>query len=115
MNDRPRTERPETHEQQKAQRGALAQATQQDRVDLRELMGTEGGRRYVWRILLKCKVFDESFHPNALQMAAIAGNRDIGVWLLGEMQGACYDLYLKMETEVRNAAIEAANTKRKGV
>lgn len=67
--------------------------------DIRWLMGTEQGRRIVWRLLDKAGVFRSSFDPMAMQMAFNEGNRNYGLYILDMVHEHCPELYRPMMKE----------------
>lgn len=74
-------------------------ATQRVDDDLKEIMGTVSGRRFIWSLLERAGVFRLSFNTNALTMALNEGNRNLGLQLFNQIQSACPELYLVMTKE----------------
>lgn len=70
--------------------------------DLRAVMGTPEGRRFMWGLLGECGLYRSSYHPSAL-IHFNEGQRSIGLSLLGRITADCPDQYLTMQGE----AIEA--------
>lgn len=70
--------------------------------DLRTVMGTPEGRRFMWGLLGECGLYRSSYHPSAL-IHFNEGQRSIGLSLLGRITADCPDQYLTMQSE----AIEA--------
>lgn len=66
--------------------------------DLRAVMGTAEGRRFMWALLGECGLFRSSYHPSAL-IHFNEGQRSIGLSLLGRVTTECPDLYLTMQGE----------------
>lgn len=60
-------------------------AMQNDIEDVRRLMGSKWGRRFVWRLLSKAGVFRPSFNVNAMTMAFNEGYRKFGTELLEQI------------------------------
>jgi len=56
--------------------------------DLRWLVSTKQGKRILWTVLSKCKLFDTISHHDALAMSRLSGVRDQGLWLLSELNRA---------------------------
>jgi hypothetical protein len=52
--------------------------------DLRALLGSQSGRRFIWRLLGQVGTYRSPFSPDALVMARDAGRQAVGQWLLGE-------------------------------
>lgn len=66
--------------------------------DLRAVMGTPEGRRFMWALLGECGLFRSSYHPSAL-IHFNEGQRSIGLSLMARITGECPDLYLTMQGE----------------
>lgn len=66
--------------------------------DVTEVMGTEAGRRFVWRLLGDCGLYRSSYHPSAL-IHFNEGQRSIGLQLLSEITSTCPAQYLVMQGE----------------
>lgn len=64
---------------------------------------TEAGRRFLWRILSFCEVFGE-FEPLQSDKAdqKQMGRRSVGLYIIGILQEADKDLFLKMLNENHN-------------
>jgi hypothetical protein len=67
--------------------------------DLRWLMGHRQGRRIAARVLEKAHVHHVSFNTNASVTAFREGERNVGLWLQGEVLDACPDSYMQMLKE----------------
>lgn len=63
--------------------------------DLRFILSTDQGRRFVWRVLSRCGVFKISFTGSS-QTFFNEGERSIGLYLLNEVMDADPDSYVKM-------------------
>lgn len=66
--------------------------------DLRSVMGTPQGRRFMWALLGECGLFRSSYHPSAL-IHFNEGQRSIGLSLMARVTAECPDLYLTMQGE----------------
>lgn len=53
--------------------------------DLRVLIGTPEGRRFLWRVLNRCHIFESAFNDNAVTMAFLVGEDNVGKFLLAEI------------------------------
>lgn len=62
-------------------------------------MSTVSGRAWLHSFLLKCAPFRSPFSSDALQMSFNAGEANIGLQLIAEMDEASPDLYLQMMKE----------------
>lgn len=77
-----------------------------EEVDLKWLMSSKRGRRYVWRLLDQTGVFRLSFNTNAMTMAFAEGNRNFGNRTLAMVHSLCPEHYpsmVKENTSDRNA------------
>lgn len=61
----------------------------QDREDLKALLQTQEGQRFMRGLLAECGIYRLSFHTNAIQMAFNEGNRNIGNKLIKRISDAC--------------------------
>jgi hypothetical protein len=77
-------------------------AGQQDRQDFTVVVSTKEGRRWVWRMLGVCRVFESVYHPSAL-IHYQAGQQDIGHRIQGEMVRDHSEMYFLMIKENSNA------------
>jgi hypothetical protein len=68
--------------------------------DLRTLMGTVEGRRFIWRLLDRAGVFRTSFTGNSTTFFN-EGMRNIGLIVLADITEACSDNYLLMMKEAK--------------
>ncbi len=94
-----RTVTTETTEEEKARLAEeqLKRAAQ-DKIDLKAVMSTEGGRRALARIIDYCGVSRESFIPSS-KIYYNEGQRSIGIMLQDNMQQVDMHLYITMLTE----------------
>lgn len=67
--------------------------------DLKWLMSNKRGRRFVFRVLERARVYSPSFNTNALVMAFTDGQKNEGVRLLAQLTTHCPDRYLEMLEE----------------
>lgn len=90
-------------QQVEAERTAAAErarvAAELEVSDIKWLMGSERGRRIVWRALTRAKVFTTSFSTVALEMAQAEGRKAEGYHLLGLVHAAAPNLYPTMVAE----------------
>ena len=71
-----------------------------DENDLKQVMSTEGGRRFVWRQLSNAGLFTTSFVAGAGDLTAFnEGGRCKGLQLLNELMRVCPGSYLTMQKE----------------
>jgi len=72
----------------------------QQMADIRLILETEQGRRFIWKYLSKCGVFRSSFTGNSNTFFR-EGERNIGLQLMEEVMAADADAYIKMAKENR--------------
>ena len=72
---------------------------EQEKQDFLQLMGTEGGRRFVNRFLEKTHVFHSTFSTDPLQMAFSEGERNIGLWLMAQIEADAMNEYVLLRKE----------------
>lgn len=70
--------------------------------DLRGILATPGGRRFMWRMLGKCRVFESIYHASAL-IHYNSGQQDIGHFVMAEIVDARADALLEMMQESKQA------------
>ena len=78
---------------QKAEEKARKQAAD----DLQAVMGTDAGRRFMWRQLGATSMFHECYSPEQ------EGGRRVGLALLREVMAVCPGQYLLMQKEALDA------------
>lgn len=66
--------------------------------DIREVLASISGRRFVWRVLEKCQTFGSVWEPSA-KIHYNSGQQDIGHFILAEITQADENLLFKMMTE----------------
>jgi len=66
--------------------------------DLRTVMGTEQGHRFIWDLLGDAGVYRTSFTGNS-ETFFNEGKRQIGLAILARITETCPGEYLKMQTE----------------
>ena len=79
---------------------------QNEESDIKWLMSSKRGRRFIWRLLELAGVFRSSFNTNAMAMSFSEGNRNYGLQLLNQIHTLCPELYptmIKEQKNVRNA------------
>lgn len=83
------------------QRRADAKLTRQvEANDVKWLMSSKQGRRFVWRLLGEAGVFRTSFTGNS-ETFFKEGKRAIGLFILGEISAHSPEAYALMQTESR--------------
>lgn len=92
-------------EQVKGARLKEKHKNEREDLDIREVLSTLPGRRFVWRYLSRCGVFKSSYSHSGSEVYFNEGRRDIGLSLLGDIMRASPQSYLQMikENEEQNA------------
>lgn len=80
----------------------LKQEREQELNDLRVLLNTPEGKRFIWRYISKCGVFKTSFTGNSTTFY-LEGARNIGLSLLAEVMEARPEAYLEMSMAQKGA------------
>lgn len=73
--------------------------------DLRFILSTEQGRRFIWKLISKCGVFRQSFTGNS-QTFFMEGERNIGLFILDSVMRADPESYLKMYVQAKKEGNE---------
>ena len=55
---------------------------------LKDILSKPGGRDFIWRLLTACGVYDTSFTGDAPHTFFNEGKRQIGLWVLTEIDAA---------------------------
>ncbi len=67
--------------------------------DLRLVMSTPRGRRFVNRLIVFSDVLGELFSPNGSVQSRNLGRRDQGIKLIKDLERHCPELYQQMRSE----------------
>ncbi len=70
--------------------------------ELRQLLATREGRATLWRLLQHCGIFRTSFDADSHTTAFNEGGRNIGLWMIGEIDEANVHAYEIMRNEAVN-------------
>ncbi len=73
---------------------------EQDKEDLKRILDSAGGRRFLWKILSECRIYDISFTGDEWT-AFNEGKRQIGLRLIEDIFNADSKAYLEMHLEGR--------------
>lgn len=71
---------------------------EQEKADIKKIMQTKHGRRFISRQLAEFRIYQISFTGNS-QTFFNEGVRQCGLWLLDEVSRICPDEYLQMLSE----------------
>ena len=69
--------------------------------DLKCVMASANGRRFMWRLLEKAGIYKSSMTGNS-QTFFLEGQRNIGLYLLAQINEHCLDEYVVMLSESRS-------------
>ena len=81
--------------------------------DLKEILSTKSGRRFIWRLLEHCKVFESIWHPSAL-IHYNAGKQDVGHFIMAEIISADTSAFQKMMEENCELSVDIGRLQQKG-
>lgn len=76
-------------------------------LDLRAVMSSPQGRRFVWRLLDAAGVFSASYTADPNSTAYAEGRRAMGLWLMREAQTVARDPYVAMVREALELQLQA--------
>jgi hypothetical protein len=68
-------------------------------VEVRNLLSTVPGRGFLYRLLDQCGVFHPSSYYSEIDLSRQAGMRDTGLWVIGEIEAADKDGFIKIIRE----------------
>lgn len=68
--------------------------------DMRLILATEQGRRFIWDILTQCNMFRSCFTGSS-ETYYLEGQRDIGLMLMADVMAAEADKYVLMAREAQ--------------
>lgn len=101
MSERPAVDNGSDRRQvRKAEKKAVVRR-KQEIADIRTFLDLEAGRRFIWRLLEHCKVFQSIWHNSAL-IHFNEGKRDVGLFILSEITEADQKALLRMMTDAAN-------------
>ena len=91
-------------DEKQVKRAAKRMESREDREvnDIRYVLNDKRGRRFLWRLLNECKVFESIWVPSA-GIHYNAGKQDVGHFLMAEIVKASEDAYLLMTKEAKLA------------
>ena len=70
---------------------------EQELQDIRDLCDSSPNLVFLWRLLAACGMFRSSSWKDPMDMAIASGKRDIGLWLIAELEEASPDIYVRMK------------------
>lgn len=98
MNDKAKTFNASDEDQVKTRKRRDERVRDRELADLRLVMSSVEGRRFVWRLLEKAGVFRTSFTGNSTTFFN-EGMRNMGLMVLGDVHEACAAEYIVMMNE----------------
>ncbi len=77
----------------------LAEKAEQDKADLATLLAMPEGRRFLWRLLEHASPYASTFALNHASMALAEGTRQVGTWLVVQLQALGEETYPRLMVE----------------
>lgn len=72
---------------------------QRELSDIRAVLKSPEGRRFIWKLLSDAGIFRSSFSQNAMQTSFMEGQRDNGLRLLHDVNEAEPNAFARMQAE----------------
>ena len=72
------------------------EARKQELKDVKDLMASKAGHRFIWRVLSQAKMFIHNPITDHAAMAYREGQRRLGLMIFADIMEACPETYLKM-------------------
>lgn len=95
----------ESVERQKREREKRAEKKRNREIDdLKRVLSFVEGRRFVWRLLCETGIYRSVFDSNALSMAFKEGQRDVGLFLMEDINTHMASAFAQMQRETANDA-----------
>jgi len=88
-------------DQVKSRRERVKTRELQSRESLRKFLCDPGGRVWMWDLLARCGTYHSSFSTDPLIMAFNEGRRDVGNFLVSEINRIDPEVFVKMAVENR--------------
>ncbi len=82
---------------------AQRRAYQNDINDIKKILKTPEGRRFIWRIWSECRIFQNPYHPNNSQHCMNSGRMGVGLDLLADVNEADGSAFAQMQNEYVSA------------
>jgi hypothetical protein len=98
MNERVKTFNAADEDQVKTRKRKDERERDRELADMRQVMSSVEGRRFVWRLLERAGVFRTSFTGNSTTFFN-EGMRNMGLMVLGDVHEAAADAYIVMMNE----------------
>ena len=78
------------------------------RSDVQAVLRTPAGRRVVWAVLEQCQLFGSAPSAEATTMTRFLGRRDVGLWLLLELEAVEPFAIARLKQDARSADAQEA-------
>lgn len=75
--------------------------------DLRSVLSTVEGRRFIWTLLGECGIFRSSYTDSVDRTIYMEGHRQTGLNLLKQIEVACPDRFIQMMQEHFGKGLDA--------
>lgn len=75
---------------------------EQEVEDIKKLLESSWGRYFVWRILQECDMFKTLSGYDPHEMYRRSGKRDVGLWIVKELEDVSEDAYLELVRESKH-------------
>lgn len=98
LDDKPLVTNAKNKEQLKEASDKIKLQEKQELLDLQDILKMPCGRRFIWRLLGKSKMFEGIFRQSS-EMAFLAGKQDVGHWLWDEITFADREAVFTMMRE----------------
>ncbi len=72
---------------------------QREQEELQKIIDTPGGRWFLWRLLTECGLFHTLSGHEPHKMAIMSGRRDVGLWVLDQINSVDAKGYLRIQNE----------------
>ena len=89
-------------------RVAIRMQSEEEDADVAWLLKHPGGRRFLRRLLEHTGVFHSSFRHNAMLMAHAEGAKDVGYWLMDQLERCCPGGFVTLMQEKQNERADAS-------
>lgn len=86
-------------EQVKSRKLSEKQALRQYLADVEAILKLPEGRRFLWKLLCDCHIFQTSFSQNALTMANWEGERNVGLKIWATLEQVSPEIILLLMKE----------------
>jgi hypothetical protein len=84
----------------------IGSVRQEELNDLRFILQSPQGRRFLWRVMGKCNFANDTFDTNALTQSRENGKRMIGLFLMAEITMADEESLFKMMRESKENKVK---------